>query len=299
MPRAHVPSGQPLVVSSRRIRSVGFGLPRLLGDGASAASSSRPAISLTSGLAHSQGVWSQVVAALSEDVGFVRVTNASQLSSSGANTSALLNLGVGAALSEVVVLDSLGVGWVNNQTTSVHPGWLIPIFIAKGSRVAAQFQCAVAAQAASFRFEFFAPVDGLIPSAKVSALNANTATSRGTDLSTPASTNTKGDWTELVASTAEPYAALSVSIQGAGDTLQTTSTNTVDIAVGASGAEIIVVPDIHVDVSSQEHLRPSQPLVHSFPGGVLPKGSRIAARFAQSASGSSLDVIVHGIRPPL
>lgn len=289
------PPGSPLALGPARLAGSGWGLPQLLSDGASAATSNRPATTITaSATPHSVGAWQQVVAALSADVGFVRLTPTATIAASTTNTSVLVNLGVGGAGSEVTVLPSLNLGYWSSTTDGQHPGWTFPLFIAAGSRVALQAQAAVISQSVGVRVEFFSPLPGLEPSTKVVALGAVTASSRGTALATPAANNTEGAWTQIHASTPEPFRALGVAFAGGSDTTLNTGEGLVDIAVGASGAEVPIIRDLMITTSLSEIVRSVSPLVHPCS---IPMGSRLAARWQHvSASGNSLDVVLYGVR---
>lgn len=270
----------------------GMWLPRLLTDGSSATTSDRPDITVTpNATAHTVGAWSQIVAALSEDVGFLRVVPLTPMDLSG-NNSALLNIGTGAAGSEVTIIDAIGHGYTEKISMNTHPGWLFPIFIARGTRVAARSQGAFPT-ASSWRFEFFAPVEGLKASSSILSIGASLAASRGVVLTAPGAINTEAAWTQLIASTVEPYAALGVSIQGGSDTTQSAATQLVDIAVGAAGAEVPIISNIAVEMLATEAMYNKGSLVHPVS---VPKGSRLSARYQSSALGGSLDVILHPIR---
>lgn len=290
--------GASLAHMAKRVKGNGFGFPQLLSDGALSASSSRARISASTTSANVLGAWAEVVASLTADVGFVHITIPLPMDgAAGINSSYQLSIGVGAAGSEVVVVDDLAVGWlpqaVTTSDTRGHPGFLLPLFIPRGSRVAIALRSTRFPSTKSFVLNFFAPFTGLKPSNKIQGIGLSTANSRGTVLTTPGAINTKGAWTELTAATAEPFAALAVAIQGGSDTTQAQTEALVDVGVGAAGSEVVVISDIGVSISSSEFMTHLSPLVHSV---VIPKGSRIVARCALAALTSTLDVAVHGIR---
>lgn len=286
-----VPAGMSLQQARNRLGS--HKLPGvLLSDGISG--TDRPAVTFTaSATPHTVGAWAQIVSSLSADVGWVRLIPASTTGVSGADSSVLFNLGVGAASSEVTVMDALGVGWFNLPIAPPHPGWLFPLFIPRGSRVAGQIQSVVASKTAALRVEFFAVGDGPRPTRKVTALGANLAASRGLVLSVGAA-GAEGSWTEVIASTSESYTALGLSFQGAADTTQTSTSALVDIAIGPSGFETPIISDVLVSINGQEAVTPQSPLIHPVN---VPAGSRLAARLAIGNSTSALDVTLHGIPP--
>lgn len=290
--------GQAIRQQRNLIHAVGWCLPQYLTDGAASASSSRPATSATGGIAHTVGAWVEVVPSLSADVGFVKITPNATIGSNGVDTSTLVNLGVGAAAAEVAVLENLGVGYFGHATIgpNQHPGWIFPLFIAKGSRVSLQCQGAVINQAVSMRVEFYGLLQGIKPASKIVTIGANTATSKGVNLATPGGANAEGAWTEITATTTEPFAALGVAIQGGGDIAQANSTGLVDIGMGASGSEVELIPDLAAVITTAETIAVSSPLVHACR---LPRGTRLVARNALSVTTSTLDVILYGVRPAI
>jgi hypothetical protein len=69
------------------------------------------------------------------------------------------------------------------------------------------------------------------------------ANSRGTDITANASANTKGSYTQLVASTPFDTVMVSLVLGGSFSSSTTGYAFSVDLAVGASGSEQIIIPD--------------------------------------------------------
>lgn len=90
-----------------------------------------------------------------------------------------------------------------------------------------------------------------------------------------ASANTKGSWTEIVAATAFDADQLIIGMAQAGNSL----THLVDIALGGSGSEEIIIPNILHGGHSRMMTWIPVPVS-------VPEGTRIAAR-VQSTSGSA------------
>ncbi len=280
-------------------------IPPPLTDGASSATSLRAPITVVaSATPHAVGTWVEVVSALSADVGAVAISLAFPTAASGADTSTLLNLGVGPAAAEIIKIGSIGVGWIHagssasgvSQNFAFHPGWLFPLFIPKGSRVAIQTQSLVVSKSYSVLIHFFPlSLNGPIPADKVVSIGDNLAASKGVTLTVPGAINTKGAWTQITAATAEPFAGLGVSIQGGADVSELAAEQLVDIGMGASGNETVLIPDLAVHTTAAEQVTIQSPLVYGVP---IPPGARLVARYATSLTGSSLDVSLHGIRRP-
>lgn len=90
-----------------------------------------------------------------------------------------------------------------------------------------------------------------------------------------ASANTKGSWTDIVASTAFDAAAVMISVAQASNTLS----HLFDVAVGASGSEVIIAGD----VLHGGHSRMGSHVMLPIP---IPSGTRIAGR-VQASTGSA------------
>lgn len=113
------------------------------------------------------------------------------------------------------------------------------------------------------------------------------ASSRALLVSAHASANTKGSWTELIASTARPANSMLVEISQGGVTVP--ADLLLDLAIGASGSEQIIIPDLTVSNGSSLHYTRMSPLHIPLS---IPAGTRIAARCQSSWTTDSLRVQV-------
>lgn len=281
----------------RRLLGRGFSPPPT-SDGVDTSTSVRSNVTLTaSGTPHAVGSWTEVVSSLANDVGAVRIMILSNTNSANTDTSILMNLGIGVGGAEATVLPNLGIGWwqLNSIGHRSHE-WTFPIFIPRGSRVAAQIQSVVASKTAQVRFEFFPLIEGLRPSDKIVTIGADTATSRGVVLTQPGAINTKSAWTQITAGTTEPFGALGLSVQGGSDNNQSSCSWLLDIGVGSGGNETVVVANVFGFMNSTEWLAIESPTLFSLSN--IPAGSRLACRYQvdTGTTGTSLDVILHGVR---
>lgn len=116
-------------------------------------------------------------------------------------------------------------------------------------------------------------------------IGADTANSRGTSINVAGSANTKGAWTQLIASTAFQAAGIIIRL-GKNTAL---ADILVDIGVGGSGSERVIVENLLItgrdDVAAAYQL----PVV-------IPAGSRLTAR-CQASSVISLEVYVSAMLP--
>lgn len=103
-----------------------------------------------------------------------------------------------------------------------------------------------------------------------------TATSSGTAPSTPGSNNTKGSWTELLASTSYDGVGLIVQVFCDSATL----TGLLDIGVGGSGSEVAIVENFHFVRLASSYGGSGQIFIPVH----VPAGSRISCRVQVSST---------------
>lgn len=263
----------------------------LLTDGVDTVSSIRlPQLTVTaSATPHSPGSWVEVDASLSADAGGVVIIPQGTIASTGADGSTLLEIGTGSGGAETVWA-TLGVGYrgATGGFTAGGPFHIVPGFIASGTRVAVRARSAVASQTVN-PFVLFLPADKTIDFGAPTTFQANTGTSRGLTLTAPGSLNTKGGWTELVASTAQDFNALCVCPQGAAGTGMVTSGVLVDIGIGASTAETVLIGDLYGLGNTSEFYTWRTPMTY---GVDIPAGSRLSARYQRAGAGNAVDLIV-------
>lgn len=121
----------------------------------------------------------------------------------------------------------------------------------------------------------------LASGSRIEVVGAVTGSTGGTTVTAAGSANTKGSWAQLVAAT--PCAASSLIVTG---NFTGGIAHLLDIGVGASGSETVLVPDIHASCVS------NNPIVVSFPIAI-PAGARLAARLAASTASSTMSVIAY------
>lgn len=124
-----------------------------------------------------------------------------------------------------------------------------------------------------------------------------TTNSRGTTVDPGGTANTKGAWTEVIASTAQHYDALLAIIGQAGDTTRTASaTGLVDIGLGAASSEFVIVPNVFLRWTTTL----DGPVLHWGPMPIsTPAGVRLACRGACSdatAGDRTFDLALYGLR---
>lgn len=149
--------------------------------------------------AHAKGAWAQVEASLAEDVSLI-ILRGNGASTSGAARTACIDIGVGAASSEQVVLEGFDIG-----QSSANPYWLIPISIPAGSRVTVRVQSSVTTDC--LLFDFYGAgglAGGGRTAARWTTYGFDAAASTGTAV-TPGNTNTWGSWVQIGSATASEH----------------------------------------------------------------------------------------------
>lgn len=262
-------------------------ISRLLPEGVDTSSSVRLTSSATaSATPHTAGAWTEIDASLSEDASAVGYQLSTVTAASATNSSTLMDIGVGAAGFETVWA-TVSIGYSSAAYRHQIPG-----FIAAGTRVSFRIRSAIASLNVQPRF-YFAAAKATTFGAPVT-YQADTATSRGLALAVPGSTNTKGAWTEMVASTATDLAALHATVQANGSTAMGTGGVLVDIGTGPPGSETVIIPDLYYLGATTENYQALSPTTY---GVDIPAGTRIAARYARSHTGNPVDLILVGAPP--
>lgn len=121
---------------------------------------------------------------------------------------------------------------------------------------------------------------------KVSNVGGNAGASSGTSVSAPGSTNTKGSYTQLIASTAHAASGMVVTLYFTGSSGAVHGL--VDIAVGGAGSEVVIIPDLHISRQSSNNYATAPILLPCR----VPAGTRISARFQSSQTSTSCSVSI-------
>lgn len=217
---------------------------------------------------HTKGSWVQIDASLARNICGLTIAPDASIGQTTVDTSMLLDIGIGAAASEAVVVSNLPVGFLGAGVQT-----FLPIHIPAGTRIAARIQGAVVSDTyAPVVILHFADRPGMWSGyALAETIGVDTATSGPTtgDL-------TDNAWDEAIASTANAYRALTCHITGpAGSTTLQVGIQTVDVGVGGAGSEQLL-GSYAVRTASTEivtHITGS-PFIEV----AVPAGSRLAIR---------------------
>jgi hypothetical protein len=212
-----------------------------------------------------------------------------------ASVPSLMDVGIGASGSEVVLVPNLHAvppASVTNLPVAIY----VPISIPAASRLSVRIQASSASVAGTCTAYIIGGAFDL-PAARslVTAYGAVTTNSRGTPIDPGATANTKGAWAQLTASTTAVTRGLLLCCGNQGNTSATVASWVVDVGVGASGSEVVLIPNYRLVQSTGNTLAPGYSPV--FPVSI-PSGSRLAVRAQCSIATSParlFDFVLYGI----
>jgi hypothetical protein len=227
--------------------------------------------------AHTKGSYTELLAATGFDTSGLMLRLGGAPSASGVDSSTLLDIAVGAAGSEVVLVANIPLG---GYISGDRYAWVLPVRVPAATRIAARTQSAVTSQAITLQVvPFGGGFLGPEGYARATTYGSDTATSSAVQPTTAGTLHTKGAWTQVNASIVNPMRALTVCVAAPVTNSATTAAGLLDIGVGASGSEIVIVPNVNFSISSAEQCQyvPITVPVNQ------PAGVRVACRY-QSAS---------------
>jgi hypothetical protein len=238
----------------------------------------------------SKGSWVQVIASTAADICGLQMRvhgneNTKYLTS--------VDLGIGAAGSEKIIFNDFMVPSDTSSTAGVNAP-ILPLMIKAGTRIAVRGQAGGASETDHVSLSVcdgsFTDMEGC---AGVDGLGFDAVNTHGVQVTSGAA-NTKGAYTEIVASTARDYVGLFLSMGPKDGATSLASLLTyVDIAIGAAGSEIILVPNIWL-------ARVSQIGIYSGAGPQfypvsVPAGTRLSLRFSALAAAVVAGFQLYGV----
>ncbi len=250
------------------------------------------------------GAWVQIIASTSADSVTLLVCI------SGFNNvgpDAGVDIGVGSAGNEVMVAQQLSVCRKDNNGAA-QGNYLLPVSIPSGTRISARCQVNKINDGVKIAITTF---DGAFTNfdgfAGVDPIGFSAATTLGTSVDPGAVLNTKGAYSQLIASTAKDYAGFIIAFD-CQNQLTGISTDQVvigvDISVGGAGSEVLLIPDVYLLKNNETYTTPAANDVGTIPNNTdvfwtpVPSGTRIAAR-ARADSTTAVErvigVTVYGI----
>lgn len=214
---------------------------------------------------HTLGPWSEIDASVAQDCSGLWIASATVIGVSATVTSMILELGFGAAAAELMQVQL----FVGSQAIGVFA--YVPLHIPAGTRLSGRIQGAVVSDIYTplVILEYCRGRFGFGGYSVGEAIGLNAATSAPTtgDL-------TDNAFDQAIASTVNPYRALSLHY-GSIVTNQSAGTGSIDVAVGAAAAEVIL-GQWYFQVSGGEQLVTQAGV--SFIEVNIPVGARLSIR---------------------
>jgi hypothetical protein len=246
-----------------------------------------------SATAHTKGGWSQLVANTgARSLGILIALDNTAVANTA--TSMLLDIGIGGAGSEQVLIPDLAAGYVLGEAVSnTFCAYFFPLFIPAGSRLAARCQAQIASDTVACRIHLFQrPTGAGWVGTRVTAYGVDAANSRGTVVS--AGNNSYGTAGQLAASTDNPIRMMQIGIQAAGRTALTDARLLADVRLGA--ATSIAGPLMgSADTGVESVLMSAGNQTLARMGFTLPEGQDLRVAAMHNTTAANYDFICYGV----
>lgn len=251
------------------------------------------ATTLTTGAADTKSAYVEVVASAAEayDSFFVKFSMIETLSD------AVIDIALGAAASEVDLVNDFLVEGI--RQCGVSYAWF-PIPIPAGSRVSARM--ATARVAGSMEISVIGMVNtslsrcALQGTSGLDTMGFNSGDTGGIQIDPGGTINTKGAYSQIVASTAHAYKYLGIAIGSQDNITQTQAEYLIDVAVGGAGAESDIFSNLQMTASAG--LDGHTPAYRFLPcENLIGSSARLSVRAQSSTNDATdrlFDVILYG-----
>lgn len=246
------------------------------------------------GTAHTKNTtYTTLIASTAADAYLIEV-RFSDVSTVTTDTSMLVDIAIGAAADETVIIPNLVASGAFIATSNGGYGqtYLFPLYIPAGSRISATAQAAVISDTVLTTVKLWGnPSSPIWAGSEVIDYGTNLATSQGVAVAAGLS-SAEGSFTQITASTTRGHSYIAAGIGFAGDTSTQSSVCLLDVGVGAA-TEDPILEDCFFGSTVNEDIRFITPI------GIqcqIPASTRLAARIsASTASAQSYDVILYGV----
>lgn len=221
----------------------------------------------SSGTANTKGSWTQLAASTP----FAAHLIVLHWTIESDTPAVLLDIGVGASGSEQIIVPDL---YFQPRQDSFSTLVAMPVGIPAGARVAVRTAASSTSVLSDVALELIAGGSALMsPLRQVTAYGANSATSGGVLTDAGGTANVKGAWAQVTASTTSAHKGLLIAISINGSAGGTGTR--LDVAVGGSGSEQIIIPDFQVNSTWGGARQPNHSIMYPVD---IPAGSRLAIR---------------------
>lgn len=244
---------------------------------------------------YTKGTFQQIIASTTTDSTWIMLSTGSQIS---AGSAFAFDIAVGGSGSEVVAIANL----ICSSAEQTGARYLLPLVIPAGTRISGRMSSDAGSDTLPIGVTVFSDTFASVGSCgPIDTYGFISTSNYGTAVNPGATPNTKGAYAQITASTTADLAGFALFIDAQGTTSGTTGSVTwlIDIAVGASGSEVVVLPNLFVmGASGAGFSTIYAPEVPYLPLQI-PAASRISVRAACTTANSPdriLGVILYGVR---
>lgn len=247
-----------------------------------------------SATAHTKGAWVELFSSTTGDADLLCIQLSYTVSANGQASAVMFDVGVGAASSEVIIVNNVASGAFgldplldNNSGRRI----VLPVRIPRGSRVAVRLQ---SERTSPSNFQFCAQLlawpkqFGIATPRTLDTIGATTASTSGVSLGATSNTGV-----QVTASAPSTYQGFVVCFFNKTSVMNGASGTRVDIGVGAAGSERWVESGQTFREEGVEQIRAGiwglEPVLHPIH---CPVGSRIAARGRGNQQGTNAPQVV-------
>lgn len=256
-------------------------------DQSAAVTASSIGITVTaSGSANTKGSYTELISSTSEETYWH--TFLIKAPAAAADDGFLVDIAVGAAASESVIVAN--IPFFANLGGQIDVKF--PYTIASGTRISVRCQSPGGGNTIEV-MSYHSNDSGLGTSTVNETLGAVTASSRGTTIDPGATDNTKGGYTQLIASTAAEYNYLLIFLGNNNNNAQSNQSYLVDIAVGATPT--VAIENILFTSGAAELSSISTSVYHTIASGTAVEAQcQSSAGNAAGATDRNMDITVIG-----
>jgi hypothetical protein len=248
-----------------------------------------------SATANTKGSWVELVASTSHESHGLSVSVSSTADVTGIEEW-LIDIGIGGAGSEQVIINNIYFTATSNFDLDKFEKFYFPIEVSSGTRISVRCQqgsinqnpVEISVQTAMPAFTNPSLYNEIV------SIGADLATSGGVTTDPGGTSNTKGAWTEMTASSSEFLKGVMFIVGVDANAAQRSQSILVDLGIGGSGSEVVILSNLTGAVSTDEFVA----LNNSFYSVSIPSGTRISVRHqttdASNAADRTLDFILYG-----
>jgi hypothetical protein len=232
--------------------------------------------------AHTYGPWTELVASLPNDTSALSF-DGPNVQTNTVNTATILSVGVGAASSETELFAvAVGSGGVGNTFR-----FTVPVFLPAGTRVAARIQSVVTGGKTGVisLYSYNAPSLAVPFLPKFfDSLGLDFSNSKGTTIAT------NSTYTEIVASTSNPYQGLVLVPSASNALMDGRAFVNMTVAVGPAGSEVDLGSIVTTMTTNEVIIVIREMVINKY----IPAGSRLSVK--QTSNSNRFDASLIGLK---